>query len=57
MHRAHLAASSRHPPPHAPPRQEQGQDVSIVNAVAAIDNCAREPIGRLQCTSIRGELE
>lgn len=37
--------------------QERGQDVSIVNAVAAIDNCLREPIGRGQCSSIRGELE
>ena len=37
--------------------QEQGQDAAIVNAVAAIDNCVREPMGRLQCASIRGELE
>lgn len=37
--------------------QEKGQDVSIVNAVAAIDNCLREPIGRGQCSNIRGELE
>lgn len=37
--------------------QENGQDVSIVNAVAAIDNCLREPIGRGQCSNIRGELE
>ncbi|KAI3437659.1 hypothetical protein D9Q98_000109 [Chlorella vulgaris] len=37
--------------------QKQGQDVAIVNAVAAIDNCLREPIGRGQCSSIRGVLE
>jgi hypothetical protein len=37
--------------------QDNGEDVAIVNAVAAIDNCLREPIGRLQCSTIRGELE
>lgn len=37
--------------------QEKGEDVAIVNAVAAIDNCLREPIGKLQCSDIRGELE
>jgi hypothetical protein len=37
--------------------QREGQDVAIVNAVAAIDNCLREPIGRGQCIAIRGELE
>jgi hypothetical protein len=37
--------------------QEQGLDVAIVNTVAAIDNCMREPIGRDQCKAIRGELE
>lgn len=37
--------------------QDQGQDAAIVNAVAAIDNCIREPIGRGQCSAIRGELE
>lgn len=37
--------------------QDNGEDVSIVNAVAAIDNCLREPMGRLQCSTIRGELE
>ncbi|GAB4819312.1 hypothetical protein N2152v2_006358 [Parachlorella kessleri] len=34
-----------------------GQDVTIVNTVAAIDNCLREPVGRGQCSEIRGELE
>ncbi|PSC76021.1 thylakoid lumenal kDa chloroplastic [Micractinium conductrix] len=37
--------------------QDNGQDLSIVNAVAAIDNCVREPMGRAQCSTIRGELE
>ena len=37
--------------------RENGEDVSIVNAVAAIDNCLREPMGRGQCATIRGELE
>ena len=37
--------------------QDNGEDVAIVNAVAAIDNCLREPIGRLQCSNIVGELE
>ena len=37
--------------------QDNGEDVAIVNAVAAIDNCLREPIGRLQCSTIRGDLE
>lgn len=36
---------------------DNGQDVAIVNTVAAIDNCLREPIGRGQCNDIRGELE
>jgi hypothetical protein len=36
---------------------DNGEDVAIVNAVAAIDNCLREPMGRLQCNTIRGELE
>ena len=31
--------------------------MAIVNAVAAIDNCVREPMGRGQCSSIKGELE
>lgn len=37
--------------------QEKGEDMAIVNAVAAIDNCVREPMGRGQCGSILGELE
>ena len=37
--------------------QTEGQDVSIMNAVAAIDNWAREPPGRGQCLNILGELE
>lgn len=37
--------------------RDNGEDVAIVNAVAAIDNCLREPIGRLQCNTVRGELE
>jgi hypothetical protein len=37
--------------------QQEGEDIAIVNAVAAIDNCLREPMGRGQCSSIRGELE
>jgi hypothetical protein len=37
--------------------QENGEDVAIVNAVAAIDNCLREPMGRSQCSTLRGELE
>ena len=37
--------------------QDNGEDVAIVNAVAAIDNCLREPIGRLQCSTVVGELE
>lgn len=36
---------------------DNGQDVAIVNTVAAIDNCLREPVGRGQCNEIRGELE
>jgi hypothetical protein len=36
---------------------ENGEDVAIVNAVAAIDNCLREPISKLQCSTLRGELE
>lgn len=27
-----------------------------MNAVSAIDTCAREPVGRLQCSKILGEL-
>lgn len=37
--------------------RDNGEDVAIVNAVAAIDNCVREPMGRGQCSTIRGELE
>ena len=37
--------------------QDKGEDVAIVNAVAAIDNCMREPMSRLQCNELRGELE
>ena len=37
--------------------QDNGEDVAIVNAVAAIDNCLREPIGRLQCSNVVGELD
>eukprot|EP00890_Picochlorum_soloecismus_P006015 jgi/Picsp_1/6414/NSC_03762-R1_thylakoid lumen kda protein len=37
--------------------RDAGEDVAIVNAVAAIDNCMREPVGKLQCNTIRGELE
>eukprot|EP00854_Cymbomonas_tetramitiformis_P023648 gene23648-28646_t len=35
---------------------ENGQDVAVVNTVAAIDNCLREPIGVGQCTNIQGVL-
>lgn len=37
--------------------EEQGRDVAIINAVAAVDHCLREPIDRTQCSEIRGELE
>lgn len=37
--------------------QENGEISSIVNAVAAIDNCLREPLGPGQCNEIRGALE
>ncbi|KAG7668083.1 putative Thylakoid lumenal 15.0 kDa protein 2, chloroplastic [Nannochloris sp. 'desiccata'] len=37
--------------------RDNGEDAAIVNAVAAIDNCLREPLGKLQCNTIRGELE
>ncbi|KAK9825749.1 hypothetical protein WJX74_004261 [Apatococcus lobatus] len=36
--------------------QERGQEASIVNAVSAIDTCAREPVSRLQCSKIQGEF-
>ncbi|CAL8468422.1 g7962 [Coccomyxa elongata] len=36
--------------------QERGEGSAIVNAVSAIDTCAREPVGRLQCSKIQGEL-
>ena len=36
--------------------QDKGEGSAIVNAVSAIDTCAREPISRLQCTKIQGEL-
>ncbi|KAK9839595.1 hypothetical protein WJX84_003511 [Apatococcus fuscideae] len=36
--------------------QEKGQEASIVNAVGAIDTCAREPVGRTQCSKIQGEF-
>ncbi|EIE19428.1 hypothetical protein COCSUDRAFT_19620 [Coccomyxa subellipsoidea C-169] len=36
--------------------QERGEGSAIVNAVSAIDTCAREPLGRLQCSKIQGEL-
>lgn len=36
--------------------QERGEGNAIVNAVSAIDTCAREPMGRLQCSKIQGEL-
>ncbi|RMZ54485.1 hypothetical protein APUTEX25_002061, partial [Auxenochlorella protothecoides] len=36
--------------------EEQGRDVAIINAVAAVDHCLREPIDRTQCSEIRGEL-
>ncbi|KAK9815943.1 hypothetical protein WJX72_012407 [[Myrmecia] bisecta] len=36
--------------------QERGQEAAIVNAVSAIDTCVREPISRLQCSKIQGEL-
>ena len=37
--------------------RENGEERSIVNAVAAIDTCLREPVGKLQCSTIRGEDE
>ena len=37
--------------------RENGEDVAIVNAVAAIDHCMREPMSKLQCNDIQGELE
>uniref|UniRef100_A0A7S0RBZ3 TPM domain-containing protein n=1 Tax=Pyramimonas obovata TaxID=1411642 RepID=A0A7S0RBZ3_9CHLO len=36
---------------------ENGEDVSIVNTVFAIDNCLREPVSVGQCRDIRGVLE
>eukprot|EP00976_Prorocentrum_cordatum_P062773 1176844-Prorocentrum_minimum.AAC.1 len=36
---------------------ENGEDVSIVNTVFAIDNCLREPMSVGQCRDIRGVLE
>ena len=33
--------------------QERGEGTAIVNAVSAIDTCAREPIGKLQCSKIQ----
>lgn len=37
--------------------QDNGQEAAIVNAVSAINNCLREPIGKLQCSTIRGAFE
>eukprot|EP00873_Tetraselmis_striata_P019804 jgi/Tetstr1/440068/TSEL_028427.t1 len=37
--------------------QEQGEASSILNAVASIDVCLREPIGRGQCSNISGISE
>eukprot|EP01024_Parvocaulis_polyphysoides_P002099 TRINITY_DN10647_c0_g1_i3.p2 TRINITY_DN10647_c0_g1~~TRINITY_DN10647_c0_g1_i3.p2 ORF type:complete len:224 (+),score=35.85 TRINITY_DN10647_c0_g1_i3:312-983(+) len=36
--------------------QEKGEENSIVNAVAAIDTCAREPAGRFKCSKVQGEF-
>lgn len=36
--------------------QERGEEASIVNAVSAIDTCAREPVSKLQCSQIQGEF-
>ncbi len=36
--------------------QDKGEGSAIVNAVSAIDFCAREPISKLQCSRIQGEL-
>ena len=33
---------------------KNGEAVSIVNAVGAIDECLREPVGRLQCAKVGG---
>ena len=33
---------------------KNGEAVSIVNAVGAIDECLREPVGRLQCGKVGG---
>lgn len=35
---------------------DKGEGNAIVNAVSAIDFCAREPISKLQCSKIQGEL-
>jgi len=34
-----------------------GEDTAIVNSVAAIDSCLREPVGVGQCANIRGVME
>ena len=36
--------------------QDKGEGSAIVNAVSAIDFCAREPMSKLQCSKIQGEL-
>lgn len=33
--------------------QERGEGTAIVNAVSAIDTCAREPVSKLQCSKIQ----
>ena len=33
---------------------KNGEAVAIVNAVGAIDECLREPVGRLQCGKVGG---
>jgi len=37
--------------------QEQGEASAMLNAVASIDTCLREPIGRGQCANITGITE
>uniref|UniRef100_A0A061R048 Thylakoid lumenal kDa protein chloroplastic-like n=1 Tax=Tetraselmis sp. GSL018 TaxID=582737 RepID=A0A061R048_9CHLO len=34
--------------------QEQGEASAVLNAVSAISNCLHEPLGRGQCSTIRG---
>ncbi len=36
--------------------QDKGEGSAIVNAVSAIDFYAREPMSKLQCSRIQGEL-